>query len=100
MSTFHALLQILEMLRLLKLLEYWAPLNDNPRLRGTRCQRAVVELCAPPLQVLAFILQSEEQQHAHEGRPCIQGCGKDVVVFLPPALVVLEHKVVEDRPGD
>jgi len=60
----------------------------------------VVYFSAPPFEVVSSILQGEEQEHPHERGPCIERCREYVIVLLPPSLVVIEHKVVEDGSCD
>lgn len=44
------------------------------------------------------LLQSEDEQHCHECHAGVQSCAKDVVVPLPPPLLVIEE--VEEGDGD
>ena len=82
------------------LLENRTPFNNDTWLSWACCQRAVIQFCSPPLQIMILILQSKEQKNSHECSPSIQCCRQNIVVFLPPSLVVPEHKVVEDGSGD
>lgn len=76
--------------------EHRAALDDDARRGGAGCERAVIHLRAPPLDLVVRVLEREEDEHPHEGRAGVERRREHVVVLLPPPLAVPEHEVVED----
>lgn len=60
----------------------------------------MVDLGAPPLEVVVGVLKGEEDEYPHECRTGIECRRQHVVILLPPPLAVPEDEVVEDGAGD
>ncbi|KAE8810340.1 hypothetical protein D1007_12923 [Hordeum vulgare] len=69
-----------------------AALDDDAGRGGAGSDRAVVDLGAPPLEVVV----REEDEHPHEGGAGVERRRQHVVVLLPPPLAVPENEEVED----
>ncbi|RWW68013.1 hypothetical protein BHE74_00024488 [Ensete ventricosum] len=70
--------------------------------RRTLGQGAVVIVNpSPPVDgVDVVVVESEESEHRHKGRPGIETSGQHVYVPSPPDLVLVVHEVVEEDADD